>query len=41
MNVPAPNFDDFIQIILESLQASGIHYLVGGAIAAWAWGEPR
>ncbi len=41
MSDPAPNFEDFIQIILESLQASGIKYLVGGAIAAWAWGEPR
>ena len=34
MNDSAPNFEDFIQIILESLQASGIQYLVGGAIAA-------
>lgn len=41
MSDPALDFEDFIRIILESLQAVGIEYLVGGAIAAWAWGEPR
>lgn len=41
MSDPVPNFEDFIQVILESLQDTGIRYLVGGAIAAWAWGEPR
>lgn len=35
------NFEDFIQLVLDSLRAVQIDYLIGGAIAAWAWGEPR
>jgi hypothetical protein len=31
----------FLKLILEALKASGIEYLIGGAIAEWAWGEPR
>jgi hypothetical protein len=27
--------------MIEAFDASGINYLIGGAIAAWAWGEPR
>lgn len=32
---------DFLKLILEAFQAAGIDYLIGGAVAAWAWGEPR
>jgi len=32
---------DFLKLMLDALQASGVEYLVGGAIAEWAWGEPR
>lgn len=35
------NFEDFVKLILDSLGAAGVEYLIGGAIAAWAWGEPR
>jgi hypothetical protein len=31
----------FIKLVLESLKAAGVEYLIGGAIAEWAWGEPR
>jgi hypothetical protein len=32
---------DFLKLILESLEIAGVEYLIGGAIAEWAWGEPR
>ncbi len=25
----------------DALDAAGVEYLIGGAIAEWAWGEPR
>jgi hypothetical protein len=31
----------FLKLILEALEASKVEYLIGGAIAEWAWGEPR
>lgn len=31
----------FLKLILEALKAAKIEYLIGGAIAEWAWGEPR
>jgi hypothetical protein len=31
----------FLSLVLESLKAAGVEYLIGGAIAEWAWGEPR
>jgi hypothetical protein len=31
----------FLKLILETLKVSGIEYMIGGAIAEWAWGEPR
>lgn len=31
----------FLSLVIEALNAAGIEYLIGGAIAAWAWGEPR
>jgi len=34
-------YEDFIKLILQALQAAGIDYLIGGAVAVWAWGEPR
>lgn len=34
-------FEEFISLMLEALKASGVEYLIGGAVAAWAWGEPR
>lgn len=31
----------FLKLVLEALNAAGVEYLIGGAIATWAWGEPR
>jgi len=36
-----PEFEDFILSVIEALGAAEVDYLIGGAIAAWAWGEPR
>jgi hypothetical protein len=37
---PVP-FLTFARSVLDALQATDITYLVGGAVAVWAWGEPR
>ena len=34
-------FSGFIKLMIEALEAAKVDYLIGGAIAAWAWGEPR
>lgn len=31
----------FLKLILDTLKVAGVEYLIGGAIAEWAWGEPR
>lgn len=31
----------FLKLILEALKAAEVDYMIGGAIAEWAWGEPR
>ena len=31
----------FLRLVIEALNAAGVGYLIGGAIAEWAWGEPR
>jgi hypothetical protein len=31
----------FLKLVIEALNAARIEYLIGGAIAEWAWGEPR
>lgn len=42
MNNDQPlDITDFLKLILEALEAAEIEYLIGGAIAEWAWGEPR
>ena len=28
-------------MVIEAIEAAGIEYLIGGAVASWAWGEPR
>jgi hypothetical protein len=32
---------DFLKLVIDALEAAGVEYLIGGAIAEWAWGEPR
>ena len=34
-------YSEFILLVLEALEAADIPYMIGGAVAAWAWGEPR
>ncbi|MCB9138703.1 MAG: hypothetical protein H6642_10180 [Caldilineaceae bacterium] len=34
-------FLDFARLVIDALDAAEISYLVGGAVAVWAWGEPR
>jgi hypothetical protein len=41
MNDEQLYFEDFVHQVIEALDAAGIDYLIGGAVAAWAWGEPR
>ena len=31
----------FLRLVIEALNAAGVEYLIGGAIAEGAWGEPR
>lgn len=35
------SFSDFIKLVLDALEAAKIEYMIGGAVASWAWGEPR
>lgn len=35
------SFEEFIKMILTVLDRAGIDYMIGGAVATWAWGEPR
>lgn len=32
---------EFLILMIDALQSAGIEYMIGGAIAGWAWGEPR
>ena len=35
------SYEDFVCMVIAALEAAGISYMIGGAVAAWAWGEPR
>jgi hypothetical protein len=35
------SYEDFAHLVLEALEAAQVPYMIGGAVAAWAWGEPR
>jgi len=41
MSEESLNYPGFVRLVLDALEAAGIDYLIGGAVAAWAWGEPR
>ena len=34
-------FREFLRSVLDALEAAQVEYLIGGAVAAWAWGEAR
>ena len=35
------DYAEFICLVISALEAADVEYLIGGAVAAWAWGEPR
>ncbi len=41
MNPQPLDIAGFLKLVIGALEAAGIDYLIGGAIAGWAWGEPR
>jgi hypothetical protein len=38
---PSLDFAHFVRLVLDALDAIHLKYLVGGAVAVWAWGEIR
>lgn len=34
-------FVDFARLVLDAIEAAELEYLIGGAVAVWAWGEVR
>ena len=35
------SYEDFVRQVIAAVEAAGVTYMIGGAVAAWAWGEPR
>ena len=35
------SYEDFVHQVIAALEATDVVYMIGGAVAAWAWGEPR
>jgi hypothetical protein len=35
------SYQDFVRLVIQALEAADVQYMIGGAVAAWAWGEPR
>ena len=34
-------YEEFVLQVIKAIEDAGIEYMVGGAVASWAWGEPR
>lgn len=41
MNSKPLDLVEFLILLIDALQSAGVEYMIGGAIAGWAWGEPR
>lgn len=41
MNDQILGYEDFVHLVIAALDAAGVAYMIGGAVAVWAWGEPR
>jgi hypothetical protein len=41
MNDEILSYEGFVRLVLEAIESAGIEYMIGGAVAAWAWVEPR
>jgi len=35
------SYQDFVRLVIQALMAADVSYMIGGAVATWAWGEPR
>jgi len=35
------SFEQFARLVLDAVEAAGLEYLIGGAVAVWAYAEPR
>ena len=35
------DFPQFARLVLDAIEETGLEYLIGGAVAVWAWGDPR
>lgn len=35
------DYAEFVSLVTEALREAGVEYMIGGALAVWAWGEPR
>lgn len=35
------DFAQFVRLVLDALEAAHVKYLIGGAVAVWAWGDVR
>lgn len=41
MNAKDLSFPEFVKQVIEALEEAEVGYMIGGALAVWAWGEPR
>jgi hypothetical protein len=41
METKALSYEDFVHQVIAAIEAAGVDYMIGGAVAAWAGGEPR
>jgi hypothetical protein len=35
------DYPGFVSLVIDGISVAGVEYMVGGALALWAWGEPR
>jgi hypothetical protein len=41
MNDEIMDYEEFVRLVIAAIEAAGVTYMIGGAVAAWAWGEAR
>ena len=41
MSTQLLDYAQFVKLVVDALEATGVDYMIGGAVAVWAWGEPR
>jgi hypothetical protein len=41
MSAEIMSYEEFVHQVIAAVEAAGVAYMIGGAVAAWAWGEPR